>query len=176
MTGWQASRPHPAAELAAGPVGGLIAGLIAPRALVPVATAAAVTTVYNLLNSDRKTVARLLVSRPSLAGPGQQGPLPPRFEVTGVRGYQGQARRAARLVEAVPGLRAASEPLLADALRARGRRPGDYSNKVDARITPDMPAVRRRGGRSCCACSTPSTSTPRACWPTSTPSTCMTCG
>ena len=30
--------------------------------------------------------------------------------------------------------------LLADALRALGRRPGDYSNKVDTDITAAMPA------------------------------------
>jgi len=30
--------------------------------------------------------------------------------------------------------------LIADALRAVGRRPGDYSNKVDAEITAGMPA------------------------------------
>ena len=37
-------------------------------------------------------------------------------------------------------MRAAAEPLFTDALRAIGRRPGDYSNKVDAAITADMPA------------------------------------
>ena len=36
VTGWQASRPHLLAELAGGPVGIRIAGLIAPRALIPV--------------------------------------------------------------------------------------------------------------------------------------------
>jgi CHAD domain-containing protein len=141
VTGWQASRPHLAADLAAGPVGALISESVAMRALVPVATARTTTTEYSLLNSDRKTVARLLVSRPSLEGPGPRAPLPPRLTITEVRGYQSQARRAARLVEAVPGLRAASESLLADALRAGGRRPGDYSNKVDAGLTPGMPAA-----------------------------------
>jgi CHAD domain-containing protein len=95
------------------------------------------TRVYRLLNADGKTVARLLVIRPSLAG---REPLPPRLAVTEVRGYLGQARRAARLIAGVAGVRAAAEPLFADALRAIGRRPGDYSNKVDAAITADMPA------------------------------------
>ena len=39
----------------------------APRALLPVATASTTTRVYRLLNADGKTVARLLVIRPSLA-------------------------------------------------------------------------------------------------------------
>ena len=137
VTGWQASRPHLAAGLAAGPVSARIAGLAAPRALLPVVTATTATTVYRLLNADGKTVARLLVIRPSLAG---REPLPPRLAVTEVRGYLGQARRAARLVAGVPGVKAATEPLFADALRAVGRRPGDYSNKVDADITAAMPA------------------------------------
>jgi CHAD domain-containing protein len=38
-------------------------------------------------------------------------------------------------------VRAATEPVLAAALRAVGRSPGDYSNKVDAKITVGMPAA-----------------------------------
>jgi CHAD domain-containing protein len=134
-------RPHPAANLAAGPVSARVASLIAPRALVPVVTVAAPTAVYRLLNSDRKTVARLVVSRPTVIGSPRSVPLPPRLTVTEVRGYQGEARRAVRLVSAVPGIRAAAEPLFAAALRALGRRPGDYSNKVGAEITAAMPAA-----------------------------------
>ena len=137
VTGWQVSRPHLAAGLAAGPVSARIAGLAALRALLPVASASTATRGYRLLNADGKTVARLLVIRPSLAG---REPLPPRLAVTEVRGYLGQARRAARLIAGVAGVRAAAEPLFTDALRAIGRRPGDYSNKVDAAITADMPA------------------------------------
>jgi CHAD domain-containing protein len=148
VTGWQASRPNPLSALAGGPVGARIAGLVAPRALIPVVTTSTVTAVYRLLNEDSKTVAKLLVDRPSLAGPRpgqvqsgqQQVPLPPRLTVAAVRGYAGEARRATRLVAAVPGVKPAAGPLFADALRAAGRRPGDYSNKVDADITASMPA------------------------------------
>ena len=137
VTGWQSSRPHLVTCLAAGPVSARIAGLVAPRALLPVVTASTATRPYRLLNADGKTVARVLVTHSSLAG---REPLPPRVAVAEVRGYLGQARRAARLVAEVPGVRATAEPLFADALRALGRRPGDYSNKVDAAITPAMPA------------------------------------
>ncbi len=111
---------------------------------------------YRLLNADGKTVARLLVARPSLDGSRPAGrastgsatpqpvPLPPRLTITAIRGYLGQARRAVRLVAAVPGLQPAVRPPFADALRALGRRPGDYSNKVDADITA---AHARVGGR-----------------------------
>jgi CHAD domain-containing protein len=137
VTGWQASRPRLAAGLAAGPVSARIAGLVAPRALLPVAAASTANSAYRLLNADGKTVAKLLVTRPSVAG---RDPLPPRLTVVEVRGYLGQARRAARLAGDVPGVSPAAEPLFVDALRALGRRPGDYSNKVDAAITAAMPA------------------------------------
>jgi CHAD domain-containing protein len=146
VTGWQAARPHLVTSLAGGPVGERIAGTVAPRALLPLVTAGLSTERYRLLNEDGKTVARLLIDRPSLVGPpaGQQSPpapLPPRLSIAEVRGYLGQARRAARLVAAVAGVRQADESLYADALRAIGRRPGDYSNKVDADITAGLPAA-----------------------------------
>jgi CHAD domain-containing protein len=144
VTGWQASRPHLLSALAGGPVGDRITGLVAPRALIPTVATSTVTAVYRLLNEDSKTVARLVIDRPSLVGPGsyqaQPVPLPPRLSIAEVRGYAGQARRATRLLAAVPGVKPAASSLLADALRAAGRRPGDYSNKVDADITAGMPA------------------------------------
>ena len=141
VTGWPPSRPHPMASLASGPVSARLAGLVGPRALVPVATTSIATTVYRLLNADRKTVARLLVARPRVTGLARPVPLPPRLRVAEVRGYGAQARRATRLVADVPGIKPAAEPLFADALCALGRRPGDYSNKVDAPITAEMPAA-----------------------------------
>jgi CHAD domain-containing protein len=137
VAGWQANRPHPLADLANGPVGDRIGGLITPRALVPVVTTSTVTSAFRLLNADDKTVARLLVDR---SATGAQA-LPPRLTIAEVRGYQGQARRAARLLAAVAGLGPVAEPLFADSLRALGRKPGDYSNKVDAKITAAMPAA-----------------------------------
>jgi CHAD domain-containing protein len=169
VTGWQASRPHLLTDLAGGQVGVRVAGLVAPRALLPVAVTTTATAAYRLLNDDRKTVAWLTVERHSVvsgqqpdtrAGSGgtalaagkpspggaaprtlrEPAPLPPRLAIAEVRGYPGQARRAVRLVAAVPGLRPGAEPPFADALRALGRRPGDYSNKVNADIGAAMPA------------------------------------
>jgi CHAD domain-containing protein len=152
VAGWQASRPHLLPDLPDGPVTARIAGIVAPRALLPVVATTTVTAVYRLLNSDGKTIARLHVAWPSLEGSRPAGrssdgsatrqpvPLPPRLTITAIRGYLGPARRAVRLVNAVPGLQTAVDRPLADALRALGRRPGDYSNKVDADITAAMPA------------------------------------
>src|ERR1700722_16191890 len=46
VTGWQAAPPHLLAGLAGGPVAVRIGGIIAPRALVPVAATSTTTTVY----------------------------------------------------------------------------------------------------------------------------------
>ena len=184
VTGWQASRPHLLTALADGPVGARIAGLVAPRALIPVVTTSTATTAYRLLNDDGKTVARLLVERPSLlgpqpgqgAGPQRPVPLPARLTITEVRGYQGQARRAARLIAAVPGVRPAAAPLFADALARHRPPPGRLLEQ--GRHGHHRRHARRRGGGSHPAAPARhrSTRTCRASWPTSTRSSCTTCG
>jgi len=140
VTGWQASRPHQLRDLPDGSIATSISGVVAPRALLPEVTVTGTTTAYRLLNEDGKTVARLLVEHPAVAA-GEGRPLPPRLTITEVRGYLGQARRAARIVAGIPGVRPVTQPLLADALHAIGRYPGDYSNKVAADITRQMPAA-----------------------------------
>jgi len=139
LIGWQATRPHLMCELPDGPVASRIGDLVAPRALLPVVTIVSATTTYRLLNEDGKTVARLLVERASIPGP-QPTVLAPRLEITEVRGYPGAARTAARLLGAAPGIEPAIAPPETEALRTVGRRPGDYSNKVDAVITAAQPA------------------------------------
>jgi CHAD domain-containing protein len=140
VTGWQAARPHQLSDLPDGPIATSIGSVIWPRALLPEVTVAGTTAAYRLLNEDGKTVARLLAEYPAVAaGDGQ--PLPPRLTITEVRGYLTQARRAARIVAGVPGIQPVTQPLLADALQAIGRYPGDYSNKVAAKITGRMPAA-----------------------------------
>jgi len=151
VAGWRAARSYLAADLPGGPVTDRIADLVCPRALLPEVTVASTTTVTRLLNDDGKTVARLLVERPAV---GDEA-LPPRLAIEEVRGYPGQARRAARIVALAPGIdvsldaqgparSAAASPegtLLMDALRVLGRVAGDYSNKVAAKITAGMPAA-----------------------------------
>jgi CHAD domain-containing protein len=141
VTGWRVSRPHLLEDLPDGPVTARISGLIASRALLPEVTVTSTATVSRLLNDDGKTVARLLIDCPAVAN-GQHAVLPPRLTITEVRGYPGQARRAARIVSGTAGVLPAAEPVFADAMRALGRRPGDYSNKVDANITAGMPAAK----------------------------------
>jgi CHAD domain-containing protein len=143
VTGWRPRRPRLAEDLPAGPVRDQILKLVSPRALLPVARAAGTVSVTRLLNADGKTVARLIVDR-STASQGDVNPqtveLPPRLAIAEVRGYPGQARRAARLLAGVPGVSEASQSTFAAVMHALGRHPGDYSNSVDAEITAQMPA------------------------------------
>jgi CHAD domain-containing protein len=143
VAGWQPRQPHLAEDLPAGPVRDQILKLVSPRALLPVARAVGTVSVIRLLNADGKTVARLIVDR-SAASPADVNPrtveLPPRLAIAEVRGYPGQARRAARVLAGVPGMSPASQSVFAAALHALGRHPGDYSGGVDAEVTAQMPA------------------------------------
>jgi CHAD domain-containing protein len=149
VTGWQPSRPHLLPDLPDGPLADRVADLVSPRALLPAVSVISTATVSRLLNEDGKTVARLILERVSVtsgtahgkpAAEGGNTSLAPRMTIAEVRGYPGQARRAARIVALAPGVRPATETVFAEALRAIGRQPGDYSNKVDAPITATMPA------------------------------------
>jgi CHAD domain-containing protein len=136
---WRASRPRLAEDLPAGPVRDQILKLASPRALLPMATAAGMVTVTRLLNADGKTVARLIVDRSTVTRADQTVPLPPRLAITEVRGYLGQARRAARLLAGAPGVAPAEHGAFLEALHALGRHPNDYSGGVHADITAQMP-------------------------------------
>jgi CHAD domain-containing protein len=140
VTGWQPRRPRLAQDLPAGPVRDQIFKLVSPRALLPVARAAGTVSVARLLNADGKTVARLIVDRSTASYQDVTADLPPRLAIAEVRGYPGQARRAARLLAGVPGVSPVSHSVFAAALDALGRHPGDYTNGVDTEITAQMPA------------------------------------
>jgi CHAD domain-containing protein len=140
VTGWQPRRPHLAQDLPAGPVRDQILKLVSPRALLPVARAAGTVSVTRLLNADGKTVARLIVDSSTASRADLSVALPLRLAIAEVRGYPGQARRAARLLASVPGASPASRSAFAAALDALGRHLGDYSGGVDAEITAQMPA------------------------------------
>ena len=140
VSGWRSSRPRLAKDLPAGPVRDQILKLASPRALLPMATAAGTVTVTRLLNADGKTVARLIVDRSTVTRADQAVPLPPRLAIAEVRGYPGQARRAARLLAETPGVSPAHQTTFLEALHALGRHPNDYSGGVTAEITAQMPA------------------------------------
>ena len=149
VTGWP-RRPRLAEDLPDGPVRDRIIVLTRPRALLPIVRAVSTVSVNRLLNADGKTVARLVVDRTTVTAPGTAAPsaaaagttaeLPPRLTVTAVRGYPAQARKAASLLAAAPGISHASQNVFTMALTALGRHPADYTSGVEAEITATMPA------------------------------------
>ena len=147
VTSWP-RRPRLAEDLPEGPVRDRIIVLTRPRALLPIVRAVSAVSVTRLLNADGKTVARLVADRTTVTAPsalssgtaaGTTAELPPRLAVTAVRGYPGQARRAASLLAAAPGISYASQSVFTAALTALGRHPADYTSGVEAEITATMP-------------------------------------
>ncbi|MGD0066388.1 MAG: CHAD domain-containing protein [Streptosporangiaceae bacterium] len=154
LTGWPPRRP--AKDLPPGQVRDQIAALISPRALLPVVRGVSTVSVMRLQNADGKTVARLFVDRTAATTAATATAaattattataatttveLPPRLAVTEVRGYSAQARKAAGLLAAVPGITFTRQGAFTAALTALGRHPADYTNDVDAQITAQLPA------------------------------------
>ena len=138
--GWQPRRPALAEDLPEGPVRDRIAKLVTPRALLPVVTTSTTVSMSRLTNPDGKTVARLIAEASTVTQAGITARLPTRLTIAEVRGYPGQARRAARLLAETPGVQPATRTLLEEALSALRRHPADYTNGVDAEITAQMPA------------------------------------
>jgi CHAD domain-containing protein len=117
-----------------GPVAGV-------RALLPVARAVSTVHGRRVLNSDEKTIVKLTVDRMSVTYPAA-GDVAPRLTVTALRGYQTQALRIIDLLAAAPGVAdGGSQSALEAALAAAGRRPGEYSSKIEVRLAPRMPAA-----------------------------------
>ena len=131
--------PALAGALPPGPLRARLQPLTEVRALMPTARATATVRQMRVLNADEKTVAWLTVTDLSLAGKNGTG-LPPRLSVTAVRGYQAQTGRIARSLAAAAGVTPAAASPLDDVLAAAGRHPGDYSSKIDVKLTAGMPA------------------------------------
>ena len=122
-----------------GPLRDHLGPVVGVRALLPVARAVSSVRESRVLNSDEKTVARITTDRMSVVYPAA-GTVPPRVAVTALRGYQPQAQRLAEQLAALPGITDGSASGLEAALAAVGRRPGDYSGKINVQLTPRMPA------------------------------------
>jgi len=123
-----------------GPLRDHLGPVVGVRALLPVARAVSVVRGTRVLNSDEKTIARITVDRMSVTYPAA-GSVPPRLVVSALRGYGAQALRVADLLAAEPGVAEAGQSGLEAVLAAAGRRPGDYTGKVDVKLTPRMPAA-----------------------------------
>jgi CHAD domain-containing protein len=132
------SWPALAGDLPAGPVRDRLCATAGIRALLPAARAASTVRRLRVLNEDAKTVAWLTVDNTAVSYP-EAAQLPPRLQVSAVRGYQPQADRVTQLLAAAAGQNGAAGCPLDAALAAAGRHAEDYSNKLTIQLSPDMP-------------------------------------
>jgi len=122
-----------AADLPPGSLRDVLEPLIDMRALTPIARVRSRLGVLRVLDDERKTVVRLAVEQPTLAG---GDALPGRLHVRPMRGYEKALARVRASVERELGLAAAAAPLHDDAVAAGGGRPGGVPSKVRVRLWP----------------------------------------
>jgi CHAD domain-containing protein len=127
------------AVVPAGPVRARLAPVVQMRALLPLVRVTARVRTFRAVDAELKTIARIVVEEPI----GQPHRLPTpicRLRVVPVRGYENQADKLVRRLTALPGLRPTSGGWLRSALAEIGRRPGDYTGRVDLRLESTMSA------------------------------------
>ena len=136
--------PCLADQLPDGPLRERLAPVLGVRALLAVANATSSLTELRAVNSDEKTIAVLALDRMKVARQ-QNGAPPARLAIRPLRGYQVQAGKLAEALGQTPGVAQATGSLFDTALAAAGRRPGDYTSKIDVRLSGTMPAAAALG-------------------------------
>jgi CHAD domain-containing protein len=126
--------------LPVGPLREHLAAIVGVRALLPVAQATVAQTRRRALNTDDKTIAFLTVDQIALTQP-RRANVPARLTVSPLRGYQAQASRFADALALAAGIAPASQSAFETAVLAAGRKPGDYTSKIDVQLSADMPAA-----------------------------------
>ena len=106
--------------------------LLDMRALLPVCTLD--YEIYNLtiINNDEKTVLRLSLEEHDLFNN--------RVTLQPIKGYDKAAEHVIETLTANLGLTPTHQPLLLTALKLQGRKPNDYSSKLNVNLDPDMRA------------------------------------
>ena len=127
-------------DLPVGPLREHLAAIVGVRALLPVVQGTCVQARLRALNVDDKTIAMLIIDQMALTRP-RRAAVPGRVAVSPLRGYQAQASRFADALALAPGIAAAEQSSFESALRVAGRKPGDYTSKIDVQLSAGMPAA-----------------------------------
>lgn len=120
-------------DLPAGRLRDALDPIVAPRALLSVVTVRRAVRESRVLNTDEKTVARLLTET---SDDGTS-----RLQVQPLRGYEAEADRIARLIARVDGLTASATTLYDEALTRATRSPNDQQQNLPAPLQPQTPAA-----------------------------------
>jgi len=130
------------------PMAGALARTIKMRALLPLVVLESTRWSADLLDGLEKTIVRVSVEFNKTGERGAKAVklLPPVVRLSAVRGYSKALKEAAAVLAAMPGLARAEQSSLESVLSANGRRPLDYSSKINVKLVPEEPSeevVRR---------------------------------
>ena len=130
--------PVPGRELPEGALREAVLAVIEDRALLPLAYVSLRAETIRVLDPLQKTVVRLELLTPSLAGERRRPtPLSARVRLHAIRGYEDDLRRAQKLLEGVLRLSPSSTPLDDEAIVASGATPGGTSSKIEVPMRAD---------------------------------------
>lgn len=140
--------PKFAEELPQGAVRDALSGLLEKRALIPQVEVKGRVRLFKVLDEEQKTVLRLSVESHASRAPGvgEFREMQERIGLLPVRGYTAILKRVKKILEKDAGLEPVTVGLLPAALTAIGRKPADYSAKLEFQFAPEEPAglVARR--------------------------------
>jgi CHAD domain-containing protein len=132
-------RPLLAFSLAPGPLRDALIATVDVRALLPLVRIHSARRSFAVLDEEQKTVVRLTLEESAVVSPtGRRTPLRPRLRLAAVRGYDEEFDRAQREVQQSLGFIEADEPLVDEAVRARGGTPGGTSSKIELALDPEQ--------------------------------------
>jgi CHAD domain-containing protein len=106
--------------------------LLEMRALLPVCTLDDEIYYLNIINNDKKTVLHLVLE--------EHDRFKNRVTVQPLKGYDKAAEHIIELLTTTLGLTPTHKPLLLAALKLQGRKPNDYSSKLNINLDPEMRA------------------------------------
>ncbi|HEY8034911.1 MAG TPA: CHAD domain-containing protein [Methylobacter sp.] len=106
--------------------------LLEMRALLPVCKLDYQIYHLNITNKDQKTILRLLIE--------EYKQFNSRVLLQPVKGYDKIVEHIAEILTETLGLKVTEEPVLLKALQLQGRKPKDYSSKLNINLDPDMRA------------------------------------
>ncbi|MGZ8955754.1 MAG: CHAD domain-containing protein [Methylovulum sp.] len=106
--------------------------LLEMRALLPVCTLDYEIYYLNIINNDKKTVLHLVLE--------EHDRFNNRITLKPLKGYDKAAEHIIEILKTKLGLTPTHKPLLLTALRLQGRKPNDYSSKLNINLDPDMRA------------------------------------
>ena len=130
-------------DLPSGPLRNSLEPIVEVRRLLPQVEVEIQGRMLDVLDDDRKTVARIRIEEGRARTPGRTSPwqpIPPLLTLTALRGYDGAYQRLLRIIESRPGLNRSLAGLQAIALQSLGLSPPRDVSRFDVALEASMRA------------------------------------